>query len=187
MIKLNPFIDTNYCKFLLIGKWSVKKQYHIPLQHCHLIHSPNCTVTGGKVKLPMLFNDPGFVSTLVAHGGKATEHVMRAEAGKLGYGGEAASSDVFWRANARVRNMDNNLWEEKWAALPTYLTQLREDSAAYTHWKNNTDNSFSYYFVAFYTVRDVLQLHGRPVSSTDMGHFKHDLFDGMNATGLYDI
>ena len=82
---------------------------------------------------------------------------------------------------------DNNLWEEKWAALPTYLTQLREDSAAYTHWKNNTDNSFSYYFVAFYTVRDVLQLHGRPVSSTDMGHFKHDLFDGMNATGLYDI
>jgi hypothetical protein len=49
----------------------------------------------GKVKLPMLLRNPGFVATLFAHGGKATEQVMRAEAAKLGYGGDAASSDLF--------------------------------------------------------------------------------------------
>ena len=61
------------------------------------------------MKLPMLLRNPGFVATLVAHGGKATEQVMRAEAAKLGYGGDAASSDVFWRANAKVRDTDKNL------------------------------------------------------------------------------
>ncbi len=29
----------------------------------------------------------------------------------------------------------------------------------------------------------VLKVHGRPVCSTDMGHFKHDFFDGLNCTG----
>jgi hypothetical protein len=65
-----------------------------------------------------------------------------------------------------------------------YLTKLREGSAAYTYWNSNGNKIFQKYFVAFYPVRDVLQLHGRPVCSTDMGHFKHQLFDGMNATGM---
>ena len=134
--------------------------------------------------MPMLLRNPGFVATLVAHGGKATEQVMRAEAAKLGYGGDAASSDVFWRANAKVRDTDKNLWEAKWSALPKYLTKLRECSASYTYWNSNRDRTFKKYFVAFYPVRDVLQLHGRPVCSTDFGHFKHQLFDGMNATGI---
>jgi hypothetical protein len=67
-----------------------------------------------------------------------------------------------------------------------YLMKLKEGSAAYTYWLSNASNTFNKYFVAFYPVRDVLlvQLHGRPVCSTDMGHFKHQLFDGMNATGI---
>jgi hypothetical protein len=134
------------------------------------------------VKLPMLLRNPGFVATLVAHGGKATEQVMRAEAAKLGYGGDAASSDLFWRANAKVWDTDNNLWEAKWSALPKYLTKLREGSASYTYWYTGTVTVR--YFVAFYPVRDVLQLHGRPVCSTDFGHFKHQLFDSTNATGM---
>jgi hypothetical protein len=28
----------------------------------------------------------------------------------------------------------------------------------------------------------VLKVHGRPVCSTDMGHFKHDFFDGLSCT-----
>jgi hypothetical protein len=102
MIKLNPFLDSAYCKFIFIGKWNVQNLFHIPLHECCLEkwnvqnlfhvplheccleHSHNCTITGGKVKLTMLLRDPGFVTTLQAHGGKATEHVMRAEATKLG-------------------------------------------------------------------------------------------------------
>ena len=133
----------------------------------------------------MLLRDPGFVTTLQAHGGKATEteRVMRAEAAKLGFGGDAATPDVFWRANASLRSIDNHLWDAKWSALSSYLIQLREGSSCYTHWKTNADNTFRYYFVAFYSVRDLLQTNGRPVCSTDMGHFKHQLFEGMNATG----
>ncbi len=101
MLKLNPFDDSVFCQFLVIGRLSVKDKHHGALEECCLNYSPNCTVTGGKVKLPMLYRNPGFVATLIAHGGRATEKVMRAEAAKLGVGGDAASSDVFWRANAR--------------------------------------------------------------------------------------
>jgi hypothetical protein len=183
MLKLNPFDDSVFCQFLVIGRWSVKQKHHVSVGECCLTHSPNCTVTGGKVKLQMLYRNPGFVATLVAHGGRATEKVMRAEAAKLGLGGDAASADVFWRANAGVRNIDNNLWEAKWSALPKYLLTLRDGNAAYTYWNSNSNKTFNKYFVAFYPVRDVLLYHGRPVCSTDMGHFKHQLFDGMNATG----
>ncbi len=183
MINLNPFIDSAYCKFLFVGKWNVKNHFHVPLHECCLEHGHNCTVTGGKVKLTMLLRDPGFVTTLQAHGGKATEHVMRAEAAKLGFGGDAATPDVFWRANASLRSIDNHLWDAKWRTLSSYLVQLREGSSCYTHWKTTADNTFKYYFVAFYSVRDVLQTNGRPVCSTDMGHFKHQLFEGMNVTG----
>jgi hypothetical protein len=145
MLKLKPFDDTAFCQFLVIGRWSVKDKHHVPLEECCLSHSPNCTVTGGKVKLPMLFRNPGFVATLVAHEGRATEQIIRAEAAKLGYGDEAASSDVFWRANARVRNTDNSLWEAKRRGVQRIpfgsVTQVRK--------------TFDKYFVAFYLVRDV--------------------------------
>jgi hypothetical protein len=153
MIKLNPFDDNVYCQFVVIGRWSAKEKHHVSVGECCLIHSPNCTVTGGKVKLQMLYRNPGFVATLVAHGGRATEKVMRAEAAKLGLGGDAASADVFWRANGRVRNLDNNLWEAKWSALPQYPTKLKEGNAAYTFWSRNGNNTFNKYFVAFYPVR----------------------------------
>ena len=125
MITLNPFIDSAYCKFFFVGKWNVKHLFHVPLDKCCLEHSHNCTVTGGKVKLTMLLRDPGFVTTLQAHGGKATEteRVMRAEAAKLGFGGDAATPDVFWRANASLRSVDNHLWDAKWSALSSYLIQ----------------------------------------------------------------
>jgi hypothetical protein len=61
--------------------------------------------------------------------------------------------------------------------------KLQAGNAAYTFLSRNGNNTFNTYFVAFYPVRDVLLHHGRPVCSTDMGHFKHQLFDGMNATG----
>ena len=38
-------------------------------------------------------------------------------------------------------------------------------------------------FVVHCAAVDVINAHGRPVCSTDFGHFKHDYFDGLNATG----
>ena len=43
---------------------------------------------------------------------------------------------------------------------------------------------FKSVFVVHYTAVDVVRAHGRPVCSTDFGHFKHDYFDGLNATGI---
>ncbi len=36
-----------------------------------------------------------------------------------------------------------------------------------------------------YAAVAVVREHGKPVCSTDFGHFKHDYFDGLNATGLF--
>ena len=41
-------------------------------------------------------------------------------------------------------------------------------------------------FVLMYPAYAVIKAIGRPVCSTDMGHFKHDVFDGTNATGELD-
>jgi hypothetical protein len=35
------------------------------------------------------------------HGGKGLVSLLRKEAGKVGYGGNAAKPDVFWRVNAK--------------------------------------------------------------------------------------
>ena len=43
---------------------------------------------------------------------------------------------------------------------------------------------FKSVFVVHYAAVAVVREHGRPVCSTDFGHFKHDYFDGLNATGL---
>jgi hypothetical protein len=46
-------------------------------------------------------NAPSFSGTVSNHGGKGLVSVLRKEAGKLGYGGNAAKPDVFWRVNAK--------------------------------------------------------------------------------------
>ena len=64
---------------------------------------------GGKVKLKELLSSEIFVQSIRAQGGRASEKVLRAEAGKLGFGGDAATADLFWRANARIRGEENGL------------------------------------------------------------------------------
>ena len=49
----------------------------------------------------MLMSDASFTGTVSNHGGKGLVSVLRKEAGKLDYGGNAARSDVFWRVNAK--------------------------------------------------------------------------------------
>ncbi len=47
----------------------------------------------------------------------------------------------------------------------------------------NNDGVFQAAFVIHLAAVEVIKAYGRPVCSTDMGHFKHDLFDGLNCTG----
>jgi hypothetical protein len=47
------------------------------------------------------------------------------------------------------------------------------------------DGVFEAAFVIHLGAIEVLKASGRPVCSTDMGHFKHDLFDGLNCTGTF--
>ncbi len=51
--------------------------------------------------------------------------------------------------------------------------------------KVDNNGVFKSAFVVHYAAVDVVKAHGRPVCSTDFGHFKHDYFDGLNATGSY--
>jgi hypothetical protein len=41
-------------------------------------------------------------------------------------------------------------------------------------------------FILMYPPYAVIKAIGRPVCSTDMGHFKNDIFEGTNATGSYN-
>jgi hypothetical protein len=66
-----------------------------------IISTRFCTISRGKVTSSMLLKDAHFSSTVANHGGKGPVSVLRKEAGKLGYGGNAASRDVFWRVNAK--------------------------------------------------------------------------------------
>jgi hypothetical protein len=50
--------------------------------------------------------------------------------------------------------------------------------------KVDTNGVFKSAFVVHCAAVKVINSHGRPVCSTDFGHFKHDYFDGLNATGL---
>ncbi len=50
--------------------------------------------------------------------------------------------------------------------------------------KVDINGVFKSAFVVHCAAVDVINAHGRPVCSTDFGHFKHDYFDGLNATGL---
>ena len=66
----------------------------------HISTTRHCTVTGGRVTGAMLLNNVSFSGTVSNHGGKGlVVSVLRKEAGKVGYGGNAAKPDVFWRVN----------------------------------------------------------------------------------------
>ncbi len=47
----------------------------------------------------------------------------------------------------------------------------------------DNDGVFEAAFVIHLAAIEVIKASGHPVCSTDMGHFKHDLFDGLNCTG----
>jgi hypothetical protein len=185
MIDANPFDVKSCCQFLGVGIWSKKKGYHLDLERSRLDHCNSCAGAGGKVKKSMLIQDDSFMTSLHAHGGRATEKVMRAEAGKMGYGGNAAPRDLFYRANSALRCKEDELWLTKWNAFWVYMQRLREVSNVYTHVVGTAEGVFKYAFVCMYPAVEVIKVAGRPVCSTDMGHSKHDLFEGMNATGLF--
>ena len=51
----------------------------------------------------------------------------------------------------------------------------------------DAEGVFESAFVVHLAAITVIREYGRPVCSTDMGHFKHDLFDGINCTGTLGI
>ncbi len=91
----------------------------------------------------MLLRDKAFVATVFNHGGKAPEKVMRAEAAKIGCGGNAATEDVFWRVNKHIREQSNSWWDAKWAALPQYLKRLYEEANVWTDHSKGSRSLFS--------------------------------------------
>ncbi len=71
------------------------------------------------------------MQSIRAHGGRALEKVLRAEAPKLGFGHDAATADLFWGANVRIRGKENRLSDSKWRASPLYMQRLADISNVY--------------------------------------------------------
>jgi hypothetical protein len=134
MVALNPFVaGPNVCKFCIVARRSVTRGIYIWCQKSSILaHSNTCPVIGGKVTSKMLLRDKAFVVTVFNHGGKAPEKVMRAEAAKIGCGGNAATDDVFWRVNKHIREQSNSWWDAKWAAMPQHLKRLYEEGNMWT-------------------------------------------------------
>ncbi len=101
----NPFQRELGCSYVVVGLFTKQSGYHVAHARSSIMHSQVCTTAGGKVKLKELLSSESFERSIRAHGGRATEKVLRPEAGKLGFGGDAATADLFWRANARIRGL----------------------------------------------------------------------------------
>ena len=185
-LEANPFQIGVGCSFVVVGLLTKKSGYHIAHARSSTLHCQVCTTAGGKVKLKELLSSESFVQSIRAHGGRASEKVLRAEAGKLGFGGDAATPDLFWRANARIRGEENGQSDSKWRAFPLYMQRLAVISNVYARTWLDGQGVFKGVFVLMYPAYAVIKAIGRPVCSTDMGHFKHDVFDGTNATGELD-
>ena len=182
-VEANPFQTGVGCSFVVVGLWTKKLGYHIAHARSSTLHCQVCTTAGGKVKLSELLASESFVQSIRAHGGRASEKVLRAEAGKLGFAGDAATADLFWRANARIRGEENGLSDTKWRAFPLYMQRLADTANVYCRTWLDGNGVFEGVFILMYPAYEVIKAIGRPVCSTDMGHFKHDVFDGTNATG----
>ncbi len=105
MIDANAFDASTCCQLLAVGLWSKKNGHHLALDRSKLNNCNLCSGSGGKVKKFMLVKDDSFIASLQAHGGRASE--------KMGYGGDAATRDVFYRANKAIRGAEEELWEPK--------------------------------------------------------------------------
>ena len=121
--KLEPFRSNTFKVWVRIRVtlWVVPTQHVLHIQ----------TTAGGKLKLKELLSSESFAQSIRAHGGRASEKVLRAEAGKLGFGGDAATADLFWRANARIRGEENGHSDSKWRAFPLYMQRLAAISNVY--------------------------------------------------------
>ncbi len=101
MVALNPYKPgLNICRYCVVARLTVDDGIHISFKDSVFTHSDSCPVVAGKVTSKILLKETSFVATVVNFGDKASEKVMRAEAAKLGFGGDAASEAVVWRVNA---------------------------------------------------------------------------------------
>ncbi len=127
-VDANPFQTGVGCSFVVVRLLTKKLGYHIAHARSSTLHCQVCTTAGGKVKLTEFLASESFVQSVRTHGGRASEKVLRAEAGKLGFGGDADTADLFWRANARIRGKENGLSDSKWRAFPLYMQRLANTS-----------------------------------------------------------
>ena len=184
-LSLNRFKGVGACGFKATCSINRKRKVFVVSATSVLEHSPCCTVAGAKMKSKELRNHPDFALTVSAHGGKATVKALRAEVEKMGYAA-TAKPDVLWRAQRSLRKRLADAWEQQWAELPRLLAQF-ESNGAYVHLESDESGTFEYAFLCLPAVHRAIKVAGRPVSSTDFGHMKHDMFDGLNATGMFQL
>lgn len=187
MIELNPFTGEGACKFRAVANKSKKTGLFMLSQISQLQHSHDCPVAGGHVKSRMLETSTGFRVSMEAHGFKTSVKVLQKEAAKIGYGGDGVSPHTLFRLQRKHRNNANEAYEKQFQEMPRYLKKLEESGNALVKLSIDDEDVFEYAVVAFPAVCEALRIGGRPVASTDFGHMKHDLFGGLNATGMFQL
>jgi hypothetical protein len=186
LIALNPFKGVGACDFRATANKNRKSEQVALSALSKLTHSATCPVAGAVVKGKVLRADPGLVACLETHGHRAKLKTIVGEAAKAGLGGDAASADVLYRAQRTVRKEMSATYELKFVELPRFLSTFLDANKGFSKVEVRADGTFVYAFLAFGAVHDALTVTGRPVLSTDFGHFKGD-FEGLNATGMAQL
>lgn len=185
-LALNLFNGSNACAFKATCSLIRKRDVYSVSQNSILTHSLCCTIAGAKLKSKELRENPDFYRTVMAHGGKANMKALRTEAEKMGYAAAAAKDVTLYRAQRYIRKRRNDAWNMQWAELPCLFAKLRS-KGAYAHIENDNEGTFKYAFLCLPAVYRAIKVAGRPISSTDFGHMKHDLFGGLNAVGMFQL
>jgi hypothetical protein len=187
MLKLNKFEGKGACRFKATANKARSGRVTLSTSS-NLEHDATCPIASGKVKGKMLSKaGDNFKSTLEAHGYKANLKVMETEAAKAGLGGYTVSKDVMYSFQRRSRKKLNEDYEKQFAELPHFLRRLLHKNTGYSAVVLDSKGVFEHAFMSLGVAQDVIKIHGRPVCSTDFGHMKHDLFGGLNATGIFQL
>lgn len=181
--RLNRFKGDGACQFVALGSLNRTTKRVTVSMKSNLHHSPFCPVTEMKAKRRSLLRDPIFRDKVQGMGGRATFKALGSTLGST------ADPDVVMAAQRRLREIENQAFDAMFREMPTVLTKLHTINPG-MHLQldvNLNTKAFVCAFVSFGQAAEALRLCGRPVCSTDFGHSKHDLFDGVAAVGVFQL
>ena len=154
--------------------------------------SPPARLDAAQVKAKLLANSAGLRAVMAQHGGKAPAKALAAEAARSGLGGNVAvSKAVLYRAQETFRKVYDLAFDKQFAEMPRFLESVcKENPGSYYCIGTDRDGDqtvFRWALLALGFAFDAIMETGRAVCSTDFGHSKHAIFEGVCALGIFQL